>query len=671
MQKVTRMSLSKKASESNPVVMSRIPPFLNSSKMDIDSSSLFTSPHHLVESFPFLSCEPSRSVYQNQHNSARCHVWQKVGPQPLEGASEIIVSFSPAGTPETVLNIFGDTWKGWLEDELKTVRNGDIKQRSRASLPCPCSSIPLPHKQLVDSAKKVPLSSYLKILAAPLTGDFGEAALLWDNFTKSLNIAWKERERTQFMSAMSNLMSLGFDRGLSPLEGLLPPQELLSTPPVLSPTDSIDETTLPPSGPVRVHERKVSKPVFRGQSIEETDDEEAELLKKAAVVKVHNTIKRYAVDMIEQGVLNDVWDHVKKEPKTKIHITGYSLGGMMSQLFALLLGEALKREGLSTKGVHMIIFGSPRIGDEGFKARLQLLYPDETRIMNVIYPLDTIHAFPPASEGFVDACLKVFLRQPGHFTGRRRTSLSNYGNPLTWLRILDTKVDEMRTTTKKKSKTTATPSIVTSPAATSTTATATTDGGESPSASSTPLCTFCQSETHTTERHRCSICTQRGSHRGEVCPNKALGCKLCSKKDHAAGQHVCSVCKLRGHRGRDCHSMAEVGWAEMISYSLFHDYYYYSLAASQEDSDYLDTQIAEPSLPNSPAPSSTELSTMDDTTPQLTSGYGGDGGSKQTGSSSNSSLSQIRQQQEEAEEAKRTEAVESRLMEELHEMNRI
>jgi hypothetical protein len=34
---------------------------------------------------------------------------------------EIIVAFSPAGTPETIVHLFNDVWSGWLEDEVKTV----------------------------------------------------------------------------------------------------------------------------------------------------------------------------------------------------------------------------------------------------------------------------------------------------------------------------------------------------------------------------------------------------------------------------------------------------------------------------------------------------------------------------------------------------------------------
>ena len=61
---------------------------------------------------------------------------------------------------------------GWLEDEVKG---------------------------LYEAAKAIPLSTYLRILTAPLTADFTEATLLLDAFYQSLSNAWRERERTQFI----------------------------------------------------------------------------------------------------------------------------------------------------------------------------------------------------------------------------------------------------------------------------------------------------------------------------------------------------------------------------------------------------------------------------------------------------------------------------------------
>lgn len=59
-----------------------------------------------------------------------------------------------------------------------------------------------------------------------MTGDFSELTLLWDSFTRSVVSAWREGERPRVVQAMRNLFLLGFDRGLSVVEGLLPPEAL-------------------------------------------------------------------------------------------------------------------------------------------------------------------------------------------------------------------------------------------------------------------------------------------------------------------------------------------------------------------------------------------------------------------------------------------------------------
>lgn len=104
------------------------------------------------------------------------------------------------GNPETILSLWGDTYKGWLEEEVK---------------------------HLLAAAKYIPLTTYLKILAAPLTADFTDLADLLVQLRTSIASAWKKREKTQFIQSYNNLMSLAFDRALMPLEGLMDAQELL------------------------------------------------------------------------------------------------------------------------------------------------------------------------------------------------------------------------------------------------------------------------------------------------------------------------------------------------------------------------------------------------------------------------------------------------------------
>lgn len=270
---------------------------------------------------------------------------------------------------------------------------------------------------------------------------------------------------------------------------------------------------------------------------------------------------------------------------------------MLSQIFMLLLGEALLKERLPTRHARMLAFGasslhgpspisappiqtttnvihtptptihpahpagSPRVGDEGLRARLRLLFPIQSRLLNIVYPLDTTHAFPPSAEGYADAVLKLFLRQPGQFTARRNASTgAAYANPLTWLRVFDSKVDEMRAAAaarrrRRRQEQQAAAEGGKGKGAEVEGAKAAADGGVGGGidGAKDPVlgegaCGLCGSEGHTTGRHRCHVCTERGSHRAAACPNRGKGCSLCGAEEHATGEHQCSVCKLKGHR---------------------------------------------------------------------------------------------------------------------------
>jgi hypothetical protein len=170
----------------------------------------------------------------------------------------------------------------------------------------------------------------------------------------------------------------------------------------------------------------------------------------------------------------------------------------------------------------------------------------------------------------MDAVVKIFLRQPGQFVARRATSRTNfttlkvsgygpgprlmavgilfrrpYGCPVRdvkWLRVVDNIIDEVVLSRIRRSK--------------DQDASRGGEEGQEPDGAGSPpgegggghiwRCEVCKLDTHTTEQHRCHICTERGAHRGERCPNIGRGCALCARKSHNTGEHRCSVCKLTG-----------------------------------------------------------------------------------------------------------------------------
>ncbi|KAI9905888.1 hypothetical protein PsorP6_013965 [Peronosclerospora sorghi] len=137
-------------------------------------------------------------------------------------------------------------------------------------------------------------------------------------------------------------------------------------------------------------------------------------------------------------------------------------------------------------------FGSPRVGDIGFAARLRVLF-DPQQLLIVMHPSDVVHAFPPTAEGYVDACIKIFLREHGMGVGRRSPG---HFSLLPFTKSIDRAFEHAhKAHTHNKAN--------------------------------QPACSFCHSKAHVTAQHRCRYCIERGSHRGANCPNRNKSCRLC------------------------------------------------------------------------------------------------------------------------------------------------
>jgi len=171
----------------------------------------------------------------------------------------------------------------------------------------------------------------------------------------------------------------------------------------------------------------------------------------------------------------------------------------------------------------------------------------------------------------VDSTVKIFLRQKGQFVGRRCAARSWY-TPLRILRVLDHKMEDFLATRRQRRGSLSANSSAnelngledkveqtsdsgqqssdTAPESKMPTPKSVTEDIPSPPLSPSQRCSLCLAANHATEQHRCSTCTERGSHRSKDCPNAGQMCKLCGRTNHSTGQHQCSVCKLTGHRGR-------------------------------------------------------------------------------------------------------------------------
>lgn len=133
---------------------------------------------------------------------------------------------------ETILHLWGDTWSGWLVRTLGSIDpHATNLHKPDTQTPHPPHTHPQQEdelKALWEAGKRIPLATYLRILVAPLTADFTDAALLLGRCARSLGQAWQQREKTQFIQALGNLLSIGFDRALAPVEGLADARELLA-----------------------------------------------------------------------------------------------------------------------------------------------------------------------------------------------------------------------------------------------------------------------------------------------------------------------------------------------------------------------------------------------------------------------------------------------------------
>ncbi|KDO22578.1 hypothetical protein SPRG_12558 [Saprolegnia parasitica CBS 223.65] len=446
-----------------------------------------------------------KHIFQNRSHCARVHIWQRV-----DGDMDVMVAFSPAGTPDTVRALWGDFWGGWAEDEI-----AEFKEQ-------------VGHLSLGSA-----LYGLAQGVTATVGGDYSQAHQMLSYIASKIGSAWSEGEQTRIRQAIQNMLAVNFNRGLVEWTDLHSVDDLrfaASTVP-----------TLQRSGTMTCQEAEMlsmrRKPRSGSGDLSNDGESDDDKYARAEVVKVHKALLSYFDEMVQEGLIDAVLPYVANG--IPMHVTGYSMGGMLGQLFCLKLADVAFAKCNVPKcnlaNVTGVFFGTPRVGDAGFAARLKLLYGGY-QLLNVMHPLDTVHAFPPTSEGYADAMLKVFLKEDGASMGRRRATRFSM---LPLSRRMDKLIDAAK-------------------------------------ARSTEPCKLCARVDHETDHHRCRYCTRRGDHRGDACPYRAEGCVLCGSKRHATGEHRCSVCAQYGHRGRDCHQQSTVGTLEMLAYFRFHDFLYYN-----------------------------------------------------------------------------------------------
>lgn len=448
-----------------------------------------------------------KHIFQNKCRCARAHIWEGVVEHPAsEPTRDVVVAFSPAGNPETIRDVWGDFWSGWAEDELREFKT---------------------------EMKGISISSAINLVTSSVSGDYEPASQLLRFMWSKIGHAWSDGEKTRVRQSIQNMMAVALDRGLTEPEGISILEKLMRKPRI----QRFDSLVLDEPTAVPVHAHRHTRRPRRDSDTDSNDSEEINpvRLSKARIVRVHRAINNYMQDMIQDGLLDAILKYV--EQSIPVHVTGYSMGGMLGQLFMLYLGDYARMNALDASKINFVGFGSPRVGDIGFAARLRVLF-DPQQLLIVMHPSDAVHAFPPTAEGYVDACIKIFLRENGAGTGRRTPG---HFSLLPVTRSIDRAFELARAHDQENQ-----------------------------------ACSFCHSKAHLTAQHRCRFCIERGSHRGADCPNRKKPCLLCGNSSHCTGEHKCHVCQQYGHRGRECHAQRDVGFAELLTYFRYHHFLYYN-----------------------------------------------------------------------------------------------
>ncbi|TDH70717.1 hypothetical protein CCR75_008872 [Bremia lactucae] len=452
-----------------------------------------------------------KHIFHNKCRCARSHVWEGFVEHPSsEPTRDVVVAFSPAGNPETIRDMWGDFWSGWAEDELQEFKR---------------------------EMKGFSFSSAINLVTSSVSGDYEPASQLFKFMWSKIGNAWSDGEKTRIRQSIQNMMAVAMDRGFTEPAGISILEKIMRKPRI----QRFDSLVLEQPTAVPVHAQTHARRLRRDSDADSSESGEINPVRvsKARFVRVHRAINDYMQDMIKEGLLDAILKYVEQD--IPVHVTGYSMGGMLGQLFMLFLGDHARMNGWDVSKINFVGFGSPRVGDIGFAARLRVLF-DPQQLLIVMHPSDAVHAFPPTAEGYVDACIKIFLRESGKGVGRRAAG------PFSLLPV--TKSIDRAFEHAHKANT--------------------------HNKASNPACSFCKSKAHRTSQHRCRYCIERGSHRGADCPNRKKPCLLCGNSDHSTGEHMCRVCQQYGHRGRECHAQRNVGFAELLTYFRYHHFLYYN-----------------------------------------------------------------------------------------------
>lgn len=114
------------------------------------------------------------------------------------------------------------------------------------------------------------------------------------------------------------------------------------------------------------------------------------------------------------SVRNQIHDYLRTHPVSNVTLTGHSLGGALATLCAVDVQYNFSNQ----VAIEVYTFGSPRVGNDGFRESFNRRVPDSYRF---VYGMDMVAALPRPWQGYrhVDAEHRLGPRLSINFLSRR------------------------------------------------------------------------------------------------------------------------------------------------------------------------------------------------------------------------------------------------------------
>eukprot|EP01103_Thecamoeba_quadrilineata_P001614 TRINITY_DN1145_c0_g1_i1.p1 TRINITY_DN1145_c0_g1~~TRINITY_DN1145_c0_g1_i1.p1 ORF type:complete len:569 (+),score=130.87 TRINITY_DN1145_c0_g1_i1:99-1709(+) len=327
-----------------------------------------------------------KAIYKNKGGSARAHIWEMMaGPNNVE--SEVVIAFSPAGTPDAIMMAWKDIKNKFavdlttLDGSLNHPTNNVVLDENNHN-----ESEPLMIEEelmnLTDDEEEEEAESTEKKKKKKKKKKKEGMRHKMKAYMKGLKSQYSTSEKTRAKQALKNVYSLAHRRDLLPFFPAFTHQNNINI-------NNINQNTN--------HNHDNQQEEGNGHNDEDN---------RGIYPRVHGTVLDYYDQFRRDGFLNKILEVAVN--RKRITLVGYSMGAMLSLLLAYDLQSKMDTEDAIHRSViDVMMFGCPRTGDLKFWERLHDFYNPENHrgsIVHFIHDWDPVVYFPSTTESYVDAC---------------------------------------------------------------------------------------------------------------------------------------------------------------------------------------------------------------------------------------------------------------------------